>query len=47
MCGVTYVGRKNGSVVFKVVVLEGKVPETVEAASLFIDIVMTGSGPGT
>jgi len=29
--------QKNGSVVFKVVVLEGKVPETFEASSLFID----------
>ena len=47
MCGVMYVGRKNGSVVFKVVVLEGKVPEAFEASSLFIDIVMTGGGPGT
>ena len=29
--------QKNGSVVFKVVVLEGKVAESFEASSLFID----------
>ncbi|MEE9176076.1 MAG: hypothetical protein V3U19_07870 [Thermodesulfobacteriota bacterium] len=42
----TGVEQKKDSVVFKVVLLEGKGIESFEASSLFIDIIMTGGGPG-
>ena len=42
----TGVEQKKDSVVFKVVLLEGKGIESFEASSLFIDIIMTGAGPG-
>ena len=42
----TCVEQKKDSVVFKVVLLEGKGIESFEASSLFIDIIMTGGGPG-
>ena len=42
----TGVEQKKDSVVFKVVLLEGIGIESFEASSLFIDIIMTGGGPG-
>jgi len=42
----TGVEQKKDSVVFKVVLLEGNVTASFEASSLFIDIIMTGGGPG-
>jgi len=42
----TGVEQKKDSVVFKVAVLEGIGIESFEASSLFIDIIMTGGGPG-
>ncbi len=42
----TGVEHKNGSLYFKVVELEGNIKEAFEASSLFIDIIMTGGGPG-
>lgn len=38
------VEQKPGSVVFKVAVLEGTLPESFTTSSLFVDIVMTGGG---
>jgi len=40
------VEQKNGSLYFKVLELDGNVTASFEASSLFIDIIMTGGGPG-